>query len=87
MGYTLYGISPSDPGSHKSLLESQGLNFDLLTDVDGEIGTELGFIDLDAQQIFRGFIAVNPESGEMKTEVDYLVGENSDEVLEILEDL
>jgi len=42
---------------------------------------------LEAEQIFRGYTAVNPDSGEMMTEVDYLVGENSDEILEILEDL
>nr|WP_280770117.1 redoxin domain-containing protein [Salipaludibacillus daqingensis] len=87
MGYNVYGISPSDPGSHEVLVEGQGLQFDVLTDVDGNVGQELGFIDLDAQQIFRGYTAVNAETGEMITEVDYLVGENSDEILEKLEDL
>ncbi|WP_416151867.1 redoxin domain-containing protein [Salipaludibacillus sp. HK11] len=87
LGYSVYGISSSDPGSHEILVEGEGLNFELLTDEEFEFGTELGFVDIEAQTIVRGYTAVNPVTGEIRTETDYLVGENADEVLQVLEGL
>ncbi|AOM82074.1 redoxin domain-containing protein [Salisediminibacterium beveridgei] len=87
LGYTVYGVSPSSPEEHRDVIEQTGLAFDLLTDMNYEVGSDHGFVDLDEGLIFRGYTAVNPETGEQTTEVDYLVGENKDEILEVLEDL
>lgn len=87
MGYTVYGVSPSDPQSHQQVQEQHDLDFDLLTDDQAEMGVETEFIDVDDEMIYRGYLAVNGETGEMAQEVDYLVGDNSDELKEVLEDL
>ncbi|UCZ52455.1 peroxiredoxin family protein [Bacillus shivajii] len=87
LGYTVYGISPSDPMSHSAVMDGEGLDFDLLTDVDVQFGSQLGFIDFDDEVIYRGYTAVNPETNQMVTEIDYLVGENALDVLKVLEDL
>lgn len=87
LGYSVYAISPSDPESHLALREQNDLEFEVLTDIDVEVGLEFGFIELEEEAIYRGFTAVNPETGNTETKIDYLVGDNSEEVLEILEDL
>ncbi|WP_370640521.1 peroxiredoxin family protein [Salipaludibacillus sp. CUR1] len=87
MGYSVYGVSPSDPQGHRMVVEGEGLDFDILTDEQFEFGTEFGFIDMDSQAIYRGYTAVNPETNSAVTESDYLVGENRDEIMETLEDL
>lgn len=87
MGYTVYGVSPSDSQSHGMLQQIQGFDFELLSDMELHFATELGFYDEEEGYIFRGYTAVNPDSGAMITETDYLVGENSDEVIANLEDL
>lgn len=85
LGYTLYGISPDSPENHQAVVDQHDLSFELLSDYQVEVGSEQEFIDEEDQTIYRGYIAVNPESGEMTKEIDYLAGENSDEVLEVLE--
>jgi|GEM_PF-3779402 hypothetical protein len=37
--------------------------------------------------IYRGMIAVQPETGEMAREIDYLAGDEREEVLEVLEEM
>jgi peroxiredoxin len=84
----VYGISPSPPEAHQAVMEEHDLQFELLTDYDDQqFGIALGFIDLDEQLIYRGYVAANPETENMIVEVDYLVGENKDEVLQIMEDI
>ncbi|PTL37712.1 hypothetical protein C6Y45_14940 [Alkalicoccus saliphilus] len=87
LGYNLYGISPSDPDSHQALAEENDLDFDLLSDTSAEIGLSLEFIDEEEQMIYRGMIAVQPETGEMAREIDYLAGDEREEVLEVLEEM
>ncbi|QKS73298.1 redoxin domain-containing protein [Paenalkalicoccus suaedae] len=87
MGYRVLGISPADPASHAQYIEANNLGMEILSDINGELGVELGFIDEEAQMITRGFAAVNPNTNAMLVEIDYLVGENSDTILNELEEL
>lgn len=87
LGYSIYGISPSTPQEHSDVIEQSGLSFEILQDANYDVGSDHGFIDLDEGLIFRGYTAVNPETGQQATEVDYLVGENREEILSVLEDL
>ncbi|SDO10602.1 AhpC/TSA family protein [Alkalicoccus daliensis] len=87
LGYTLYGISRDTPENHQGLIEQHDLGYELLSDAQLEVGLAHDFVEEEEQIIYRGYIAVQPESGEMTREVDYLAGENSDEVLEVLENM
>ncbi|WP_277872100.1 redoxin domain-containing protein [Salisediminibacterium halotolerans] len=87
MGYDVYGISPADPTGHAQLREQNDLPFDILTDSDGEMGADTGFIDMDEEMIYRGYVAVNADTGKIAEEIDYLVGDNSEEVIETLENM
>ena len=75
------------PDEHKNVIEQTNLSFEILQDVNYDVGADHGFIDLDEGLIFRGYTAVNPKTGQQVTEVDYLVGENKEEILAMLEDL
>ncbi len=83
----MYGISPSDPESHSLLAENEQLQFELLSDWEVQFGEHFEFVDVEEQLIYRGYTAVNAETESQVTEVDYLVGENVDEVLEVLSEL
>ncbi|PRO64279.1 hypothetical protein C6I21_15520 [Alkalicoccus urumqiensis] len=87
LGYTVYGISPTPPDVHEEYAAENDLNMELLSDPNGEVGIEHGFIDEEEEMIYRGMIVVQPESGEMAVEVDYLAGDNQEEVLELLEQM
>lgn len=41
-GVSVYGVSTDDVASHESFCESEGLEFDLLADPDGEIAAAFG---------------------------------------------
>ena len=84
-GINVYAISPSSPEEHQEVVDQLELNFEILTDTTYEFGLTTGFIDEEEQIIYRGYTAVNPETNNMFTEVDYLVGENIDEILELME--
>jgi hypothetical protein len=60
---------------------------ELLTDTEVDVGLTHEFIDEEEESIYRGYMAVNPESGEMTKEVDYLAGDNRDEVMDVLEEM
>ncbi len=64
-----------------------GLEFPVLSDTDYAVGVEFGFIELEEEAVYRGFTAVNPETEKMTTRIDYLVGDNFEELSGILEDL
>lgn len=82
----MYGISPDPPEAHQVVADQYNLDFELLTDVQGEFGFTHEFIEED-QTIYRGYLAVNPDSNELTKEIDYLPGENVNEVLDVLESM
>ncbi len=76
------------PDEHRQLREEEDLGFELLSDTQNlDFGLTYGFIDLEEQVIYRGYVAANPQTEQMAIEVDYLVGENYEQVLETLEQL
>ncbi|WP_255245349.1 redoxin domain-containing protein [Evansella sp. LMS18] len=81
----VYGISPASPEEHRQLKEELGLSFSILSDRTGELGISLGFIDEEEQAIYRGYTAINPETEQMVREIDYLVGENAEDILEVID--
>lgn len=87
-GVEVYAISPALPDEHRQLREEEDLGFELLSDTQNlDFGLTYGFIDLEEQVIYRGYVAANPQTEQMAIEVDYLVGENYEQVLETLEQL
>ncbi len=85
-GFTLYAISPDPAENHQVIADQYDLDFDILTDVQGEFGFTHEFIEED-QTIYRGYVAANPDSNELAKEIDYLPGENIEEVLDVLESM
>lgn len=80
-------VSPSSPEEHQQIIDLHGLQFDIVTDVNYQFGINLGFVDIEEQAIFRGYIGVNPENNSLIKEVDYLLGDNIETVLEKMKGL
>jgi peroxiredoxin len=83
----VYAVSPATPEEHRQLAEDFGLSLRLLSDEELEFGLTFGFIDVEEESIYRGFVAVNPASKQMVVKTDYLFGQNVDEIIELMKEL
>lgn len=83
----MFAVSPASSEEHTWLVSEFDLDYKFLTDHNYELGIDFGFISLSQGTIYRGYIAVNPQSERMHVEVDYLVGQNAGELLAKVEDL
>ncbi|CAM3840550.1 redoxin domain-containing protein [Alkalicoccus chagannorensis] len=86
LGYNVYGISPAPPEQHQQAIDHFDLDIELLSDPMGQVGMDHDFID-DENMIYRGFMAVQPETNQYVKEIDYLAGDNIDQVKETLESM
>lgn len=72
-GYDIVGVSPDKPGSNLEFKEKEGLNFDLLSDVDHELSESLGAwgekknYGKTYKGLIRSTFVIN-ESGEVEKE-------------------
>lgn len=83
-----YAISLSPPEDHELAKNTFKLDsFEFLTDYNYEFGETFGFIDFDENVVLRGYVGVNPETGNVIAEIDYLIGEKIKEVLRNMEEL
>lgn len=87
MDITVYAISPSSVEDHQYIKEAYGFEFEILSDQSLQFGEEFGFVNLNKQEVYRGYVAVNLDAETLKKEVDYLVGDNIGEVMSVLEEL
>lgn len=84
----MYAISISTPDEHSLLQETYKLNgLEFLSDYQIEFGEQFGFFDEKENNIFRGYVGVNPDTENIVIEVDYLAGDNIKEVLKTMEEL
>ncbi|QOY38601.1 redoxin domain-containing protein [Anaerobacillus isosaccharinicus] len=89
-GVKIYAISLSSPDEHSQLQEAykqQLEHFEFFTDYQGEFGERFGFIDLEANKVYRGYVGVNPATTNMVIEIDYLIGDNLKKVIKVMEEL
>lgn len=87
-GVKMYAISFSNPEEHSLLQETYKLNgLEFLSDYELEFGEQFGFFDEKENDLFRGYVGVNPETENMVIEVDYLAGENVKEVVKTMDEL
>lgn len=86
----ILGISKDSTSSHKKFEEKYGLNFTLLSDVDGEVIREFGawgkkkMMGREYEGILRNTYLVNPEGEIVKT---YEKVDPATHVIQILKDI
>ncbi|UTW68755.1 hypothetical protein KHA80_15100 [Anaerobacillus sp. HL2] len=62
----IYAISISTPEEHELLQQTYNLdNMEILTDAQYEFGTQFGFVDLNENAVYRGYLGVNAQSENM----------------------
>jgi hypothetical protein len=84
----MYAISYSTPEEHGLVKEAFNLDsFEFLSDLNMEFGEYFGFFDVEKNSVYRGYVGVNPETENIVSEVDYLVGDNIKVVLKAMEEL
>ncbi|MBU9723313.1 peroxiredoxin family protein [Bacillus alkalicola] len=86
-GMEVVAVSPSTPQDHQQLQEEYNIQFEILTDIDYLFAIEHGFVDEEEGAIYRGYLGVNPDTGAQSKEIDYLVGQNTETIAELMEDL
>jgi peroxiredoxin len=87
-GVKMYAISYSTPEEHSLIKETFNLDsFEFLSDLELEFGERFGFFDVEENNLYRGYVGVNPETENIVSEVDYLVGDNIKVVLKVMEEL
>lgn len=83
----MFAISPSSPEEHAQYIAEHGLNMTVLSDLEFEYAENLGFIDYENTVLRRGYVGVNPKKEHIVIEVDYMVGENVQDVLATMKDM
>lgn len=87
-GVKIYAISYSTPEEHSLAQETFKLyNLEFLSDYDLEFGEKFGFFEEEENNLYRGYVGVNPETENIVIEVDYLVGDNIKKVLKVMDEL
>ncbi|WNF36205.1 hypothetical protein RJD24_17405 [Bacillaceae bacterium IKA-2] len=78
----MYAISYSTPEEHTLVQETFNLvNFEFLSDYELEFGEQFGFFDKEENYLYRGYVGANPDADYIVVEIDYLVGDNSKEII------
>ncbi|WP_265109232.1 peroxiredoxin [Halosolutus halophilus] len=84
-GVEVYGVSTDDVGSHQSFCESEGLEFDLLADPDGEIADAFDVELRDGRTARTTFVLADGEVKAVYEGVDP-DGHARDVLMDALED-